>query len=111
MFSLHKQSHEELRKTEKLRNKSSSYWENWCGRELSHFEAAKDLAEKWLSPRPLIPLQDPAGRPHLTGDTRIDDEGVKVTIGPRGHGRHRNGQSVAKYRAPKRKVPLCDKAG
>lgn len=40
--------------------------------------------------------------------TRIDDEGGKVTIGPRGHGRTVN--LVAKYRAAKRKVSLRDKA-
>ncbi|RWP61688.1 acyltransferase family protein [Mesorhizobium sp.] len=38
-------------------------------------------------------------------------EAGKVTIGPRGHGRHRTVNLVAKYRAPKRKVSLRDKAG
>lgn len=42
--------------------------------------------------------------------TRMDDEGGKVTIGPRGHGRHRTVNLVAKCRAAKRKVSLRDKA-
>lgn len=63
MFSLHKQSHEELGKTEKLRTKVAAIGKNWCGRELSHFEAGKGLSREMALTSSLDSIAGPGGAP------------------------------------------------